>query len=93
MEGINVCCMTTLPDFYGTGVVEATSQGCDRCGLRSSEMPGGLRAGRGGFCLHPFPRRGGGGPFAYGTVASKRTNVANSSAAFAGELSKHIFAF
>lgn len=30
--------------------VEATSQSCDQCGLRSSEMPGGLRAGRGGFC-------------------------------------------
>lgn len=68
MEGINVCCMTMLPDFYAT-----LRQRCS-CAIDVVSVPRRCPADFGwdGVDSAPFPRRGGDGPFAYGTVARER---------------------
>lgn len=71
MEGINVCCMTMLPDFYAT-LRQRRNRAIDVVSV-PRRCPADF--GRDGVDSAPFPRRGG-GPFAYGTVS--RTNVANS---------------
>lgn len=67
MEGINVCCMTMLPDFYAT-LRQRRNRAIDVVSV-PRRCPADF--GWDGVDSAPFPRRGG-GPFAYGTVANER---------------------